>query len=130
MINYYTSQIKENISAIHFKEKHNRSTFFYIGMKYHTDKVFIHHYETLYEKYLSNYRDTSVRLLEIGLGCDMAQFVGASAQTWREYLGYKADIHFLEIDEHCGRRWEKIIGKPVRSEGNRFLFDYDFKHFF
>jgi hypothetical protein len=129
IIVYYTIQTEEIIRQIDFKEKHNRSTLFHIGMKYQTDKVFIHHYENLYEKYLLSYRDTSVRLLEIGLGCDMVQYIGASAQTWREYLGYKADIHFLEIDENCGRRWETTIGKQVKSKGDQFLFDYNFNIF-
>ncbi|UJR38307.1 hypothetical protein I4U23_030977 [Adineta vaga] len=98
---------------VDLKQKLNRSSFFDIGMKYKTDKVFIHHYERLYEKYLSQYRDTSVRLLEIGLGCDMVQAIGASALTWREYLGYKAEIHILEIDIECGEKWYSTIGKQM-----------------
>ncbi len=110
----YLSKINENTNAIDIKRKLNRSSLFEIGMKYQTDKISIHRYEILYEKYLSHYRDTSIRLLEIGLGCGMAH-IGASAQTWREYLGIKADIHFLEIDETCGKLWENSTGKQVRD---------------
>jgi len=113
---YYTSQIKKKISEIDFKDKFNRSSLFHISMKYHTDKIYIHYYETLYEKYPSHYQDTSIRLLEIGPSCDRGQCIGASAQTWREYLGHKADIHFLEINEKCGKDWEATVGKQVRSK--------------
>ncbi len=113
IIIYYASESNENSSQIDLTEKLNRSTLFHIGMKYNTDKIYTHHYETLYEKYLSHYRHTSVRILEIGLGCDMLYNVGASAETWREYLGNKADIHFLEIDEECGKNWEATKGKKV-----------------
>jgi len=82
-------------------------------MKYQTDKVYTHHYETIYEKYLSHYRDTSIRLLEIGLGCGMDRGVGASAKTWREYLGSKAIIHYIEFDEKCGKKWESTVGKQL-----------------
>ncbi|CAF1341112.1 unnamed protein product [Adineta ricciae] len=82
-------------------------------MKFKTDKVYLHHYERFYEKYLSQYRDTSVRLLEIGLGCDMIQAIGASARTWREYLGGQAEIHILEIDMKCGEKWFSTIGKQI-----------------
>ncbi|CAF1593964.1 unnamed protein product [Adineta ricciae] len=91
----------------------NRTSFFSIGMKFKTDKVYLHHYERFYEKYLSQYRDTSVRLLEIGLGCDMIQAIGASARTWREYLGDQAEIHILEIDMKCGEKWFSTIGKQI-----------------
>jgi hypothetical protein len=121
----YINKINENTNVIDLKRKLNRSSLFDIGMKYHTDKVFDHHYEILYEKYLSHYRGTSIRLLEIGLGCH----IGASAQTWREYLGIKADIHFLEIDKTCGKSWENTTGKQVRDwictsiENDTIIFD-------
>lgn len=103
------------------KQKLIRSSLFNIGMKYRTDKIYNHHYETLYEKYLSRYRDTTVRLLEIGLGCGMIK-VGASAQTWREYLGPTAEIHFLEINATCGKIWEDTIGKEVRFHSGENIF--------
>jgi hypothetical protein len=116
MMTYYKSYIREKNWEIDLKRKLNRSSLYDIGMKYHTDKIFNHHYETLYEKYLTHYRDTSVRLLEIGLGCGMGEYIGASAFTWREYLGQKADIHIMELDKKCGQRWQTTIGSQVTSE--------------
>ena len=109
----HLNQVKENNIENGTKQKTSRSSLFDIGMKHRTDKIYLHHYETLYEKYLSHYRDTTIHLLEIGLGCGMVK-VGASAETWREYLGPTAEIHFLEINATCGKIWEDTIGKEVR----------------
>ncbi len=66
---------------------------------------------------MSPYRHTPVRLLEIGLGCGMPLGAGASAETWREYLGSEADIHFLEFNETCGKIWYNAVGKKVSGIG-------------
>jgi len=87
-----------------------------IGMKYRTDKIYNHHYERLYEKYLIKYRNTSVRLLEIGLGCGMPLGIGASALTWREYFGERADIHFIEFDEQCAENWKISTQNQVNND--------------
>lgn len=110
---HHLNQVKENTIENGLQQTASRSSLFDIGMKHHTDKVYLHHYETLYEKYLSRYRDTAIRLLEIGLGCGMVK-VGASAETWREYLGPTAEIHFLEINATCGKLWEDTTGREVR----------------
>ena len=107
----------------------NRPSLYDIGMKYMTDKVTKHHYETLYEKYLSRYRNTPIRLLEIGLGCGMKPVgAGASAQTWREYLGPEADLHMIEYNSKCGKKWENAIGRQVKidtlSDRNRKAKDF------
>lgn len=112
-------------NVIESDRKLNRTSFFNIGMKFKTDKVYLHHYERFYEKYLSHYRDTPVRLLEIGLGCDMIQAIGASARTWREYLGDQAEIHILEIDTKCGEKWFSTIGKQVNDLRSMFKFNVD-----
>ena len=49
-----------------FKEKLNLSSLFDIGTKHHTDKVYNHRYDLLYEKYLSHHRGTAMRLPETG----------------------------------------------------------------
>jgi hypothetical protein len=118
---YYMSGLQKNIVIIGSKQKLNRKSLFDIGTKFQTDKIYTHHYETLYEKYLSRYRDTSMRLLEIGLGCGMSRGVGSSAQTWREYLGHKAELHFIEIDEICGKKWESTTGKEVRTKVVKYI---------
>lgn len=111
---YYMGRSITNITEDACRLQFTRTSLFDIGMKYATDKVYVHHYDNLYEKYLSRYRNTAVRLLEIGLGCGMERGVGASARTWREYFGPKANIHFLEFNETCGRRWHAKIGRKVR----------------
>ena len=90
-------------------------SFFDIGMKYRTDKVTFHHYEMMYEKYLRKYVGTNVSIMEIGLGCGMPYGAGASAYLWREYLGPRADIHFVEFDEKCGREWYRTDGEKVNN---------------
>jgi hypothetical protein len=112
---YYLAGLRKNAAVSDCKQQFTRGSLFDIGTKYATDKVYAHHYEHLYEKYVSRYRDTAVRLFEIGLGCGMQRGTGASAKTWREYFGPKADIHFLEFNEICGREWETMMGKKVRS---------------
>jgi hypothetical protein len=49
----------------------DRPSFTDIALKYGTDKVTDHHYQFMYEKYLAPIRDESLKMLEIGLGCDM-----------------------------------------------------------
>jgi hypothetical protein len=82
--NYFTFTTSVNKSSANVSDE---LSFFEIGMKYRTDKVRGHHYETMYEKYLRKYVASNVSLLEIGLGCEMTYGSGASAYLWRNYLG-------------------------------------------
>jgi hypothetical protein len=83
-------------------------------MKHNTDKVTIHHYNIMYEKYLRKYVGSNLTLLEIGLGCGMNYGTGASARVWREYLGPRANIHFIEFNKACAEAWYKVHGKEVK----------------
>jgi hypothetical protein len=65
-----------------------------------TDKVTTHSYEFMYEKYLATRRHHKLKLLEIGLGCDMAYGPGASATVWRKYLPH-AELWFAEFNADC-----------------------------
>ena len=56
-----------------------------------------HHYFSVYEKFLSPYRDRPVRILEIGV------FRGGSMRMWREYFGKAALIYGIDIDPECAR---------------------------
>ncbi len=93
----------------------NKISFFDLGMKYQADKVAIHHYDKMYEKYLQKYIGTNVSILEIGLGCRMHYGPGASAYLWRNYLGPQADIHFIEYNKKCGEAWYQIHGVRVKD---------------
>ena len=54
----------------------------------------LEHYFNIYDKYLSRYRNSPVRILEIGV-CD-----GGSLDMWRDYFGKDATIHGLDINPH------------------------------
>jgi len=56
-----------------------------------------HHYIPIYEKYFEKYRGLEVRFLEIGVS------KGGSLRMWREYLGPKAVIYGIDIDQNCSR---------------------------
>lgn len=53
------------------------------------------HYLPLYDRYLSRYRGTDVKMLEIGV------YKGGSLRLWREYLGPKATIFGIDINPDC-----------------------------
>jgi hypothetical protein len=82
---------------------------------YQTDKVKIRHFNTMYGKYLHQYVGSAVSLLEIGLGCGMSSKPGASAYLWRNYLGLQANIHFIENDTKCAKKWYKTHKHKVKS---------------
>lgn len=54
-----------------------------------------HHYFPIYEKYFSAFRNKTVTFLEIGV------FKGGSLQMFSEYLGPKATVIGIDIDENC-----------------------------
>lgn len=54
-----------------------------------------HHYLKIYERHLSQYRNTNFRMLELGV------FRGGSLELWREYFGAEANIFGIDIDEAC-----------------------------
>lgn len=75
------------------------------------DKVDSHTYAFTYEMQLGRVRAASqargktVRLLEIGLGCDMTYGEGAGFPLWRKYFGAKVHLTVLEYQVPCARRW-------------------------
>eukprot|EP00386_Alphamonas_edax_P011816 GDKI01037176.1.p1 GENE.GDKI01037176.1~~GDKI01037176.1.p1 ORF type:complete len:353 (-),score=87.74 GDKI01037176.1:19-1026(-) len=63
----------------------------------------VHNYEFVYEKYLPKYRHTlkrPVRLLEIGLGCNMLYGPGSSYKFWLDYFPH-VQLYFIEGDGRC-----------------------------
>lgn len=55
-------------------------------MKFGTDKVTTHQYWFMYDKHFPAIRERRVKMLEIGLGCDMSYGPGKSYYTWLEYF--------------------------------------------
>ena len=90
----------------------NELSFKELALKFKTDKSTWHHYERIYEKYLTVYKKTHFKFLEIGLGCG-TPVVGASAHLWRAFFGPSAEIYFIEFDKTCGEAWFAQYGKEV-----------------
>jgi hypothetical protein len=66
-----------------------------IGLKHHTDKASSNHcYLSIYEKYLSQWKDKAFTLLEIGVAS------GASIKVWQEYFP-NAKIYGIDINPDC-----------------------------
>ncbi|KAF4826970.1 8-demethyl-8-alpha-L-rhamnosyl tetracenomycin-C 2'-O-methyltransferase [Colletotrichum tropicale] len=82
----------------------NRPTFADLAKDSGTDKVTDHNYAVLYDKYLPAFRDSHVKMLEIGLGCGMAYGPGASFSTWIQYFP-QLEINIIEYNEACGKAW-------------------------
>jgi hypothetical protein len=55
-------------------------------------------YIDVYETYFSKYRDTNVKMLEIGVSN------GGSLNMWRKYLGGEAIIYGIDINPECAKR--------------------------
>ena len=56
------------------------------------------HYLDIYERHFAPYRNTPVRMLEIGV------FMGGSLDLWREYFGADASICGIDLDPECTNR--------------------------
>jgi cephalosporin hydroxylase len=56
-----------------------------------------HHYLPLYDRYLSRYRGTPVKFLEIGVNN------GGSLQMWRRFLGKDAILCGIDINPDCAQ---------------------------
>ncbi|KAL7537659.1 hypothetical protein ACHAXR_007984 [Thalassiosira sp. AJA248-18] len=67
-----------------------------------TDKVTTHRYQPMYGQFLLPYyeRKPSMKMLEIGLGCDMNYEPGASVALWRK-LFPQADLWEAEYNATC-----------------------------
>lgn len=58
-------------SSSGIKSSNSRLSFEQTAQKYGTDKVTTHKYQFMYDKYLSGVREEEIKVLEIGLGCNM-----------------------------------------------------------
>ncbi|PNS15198.1 hypothetical protein CAC42_8199 [Sphaceloma murrayae] len=89
------------------------ASFYDIALKHGTDKVTDHSYQDMYEKYLPGLRLQPLKMLEIGLGCDMSYGPGASYYTWLEYFPH-VDLYFIEYDAKCAEQWaDKTTGATI-----------------
>lgn len=72
-------QWQKHFTSVVGREKDHE--FFRLATTHYTDKVTKHDYDYLYSKYLAPVRNESLRLLEIGLGCDMGYGPGHSLKA-------------------------------------------------
>jgi hypothetical protein len=72
----------------------------------------------MYEKYLEPIRDKKIKMLEIGLGCNMAYGPGASYQLWLDYLP-NVDLYYIEYDKACAEKWASKTGSATIFTGDQ-----------
>lgn len=93
-----------------------------------TDKVTTHTYQIMYGRFLLPYyaQNPTMKMLEIGLGCDMNYGPGASTALWKK-LFPKADLWEAEFNADCveKHRAEKLKGFNVLigDQGNETVLD-------
>jgi hypothetical protein len=68
----------------------------------------------VYEKYLEPIRDKPLKMLEIGLGCNMGYGPGKSYYTWLEFLP-NVDLYYIEYDKECVEKWAQVKSLSPRS---------------
>jgi hypothetical protein len=56
------------------------------------------HYLDIYERHFAQYKNTPVKMLEIGV------FMGGSLELWRDYFGPEATLFGIDIDPECASR--------------------------
>ncbi|CAI4212798.1 unnamed protein product [Parascedosporium putredinis] len=81
-----------------------QKTWHEIALAAGTDKVTTHEYQYMYEKYLPSIRGRHVKMLEIGLGCNMNYGPGKSYSTWLEYFP-DIELFYIEYDAACAEKW-------------------------
>lgn len=71
-----------------------------------SDKVTTHQYHQMYGIFLSAYKNKKVKMLEIGLGCNMNYGPGASVSVWKTYFDISSEIWMAEFDSECVKQNE------------------------
>lgn len=107
----YSGSASDSLYADDVIDARDQPSFYDISIEKGTDKVTMHTYHDMYERYLPSLRNRRIKLLEIGgLGCTLAHGPGPSYYTWLEYFPY-AELYFIEPDAECVDKWrEKLKG--------------------
>lgn len=82
-----------------------------LGIKHNTDKVLYHRYDRIYSKFLEPFRESKIKLFEIGCGNEFASF-----NMWKEYFP-KGEIFSMDINE------ETITDRGIVYKGDQTNFD-------
>ena len=87
-----------------------------LGKAVGVDKV-AHGYEQLYGRHLAPVANASepFKLLEIGLGCTMSYGAGGSVKLWRQWVGEKLELHELEYNQACAKKWASAINVESKT---------------
>ena len=64
-------------------------------------KITDHAYNRIYDHFLSPIRHNDLKMLEIGLGCDINYGLDASAKIWDSFLTPNSEIGEPEVDANC-----------------------------
>ena len=93
-----------------------------------TDKVTTHSYQFMYGKFLLPYyyQNPSMKMLEIGLGCDMVYGPGASTALWKQLFPL-AEMWEAEFDAACVEKHRtgalKDFNVLVGDQGDPLVLD-------
>lgn len=75
------------------------------------------HYFDIYERYLSQFRDREIAMLEIGVSH------GGSLQMWKKYFGPKAKIFAIDVNPACKKLEEENIQIFIGSQSDRSFLE-------
>jgi len=84
-----------------------------------SDKISDHVYNRMYDRFLSPMRHKDLKMLEIGLGCDMTYGPGASAKIWDAFLSQNSELWEAEVDAQCVARYKDKLGRIKAVTGDQ-----------
>ena len=101
----------------------SQNLFKQLGDKHVTDKVTAHRYHPVYEKYFRYQRENSnLRVLEIGLGCNMAYGPGHSIPVWKEYFPKMQALFIVEYTRDCALRFKDQVTEMFIGDQSDLAF--------
>lgn len=115
----YSASLGDSLYSDDVVDTRDQPSFYEISIEKGTDKVTMHTYHDMYERYLPSLRNRRVKLLEIGgVDCSLANGPGPSYYTWLEYFPY-AELYFIERNAECVDKWrEKLKGARAVVSGD------------
>ena len=91
-----------------------------------TDKITDHAYNRMYDRFLNPIQHKDLKMLEIGLGCDMSYGPGASALIWDAFLSKNSEIWEAEVDAECVAQYKHKLGRinaVTGDQGDKAVLD-------
>jgi hypothetical protein len=130
---FYNKHLDDGLLASHVKSTGTKVSredvlkssrgfpWFQCAFKTNTDKILYHSYESAYDLHLARFQSyKKVKLLEIGLGCDMQYGPGESLKIWLDFFkDVELDLHFLEYNEECAIKWQSSYPKVTFHVGDQ-----------